>query len=329
MSSSLPLSPSIAQGNNRIQFVNVTAGIVTTIAGNAAGTSGSSGNGGQATSAYLNGPCDVAFDSVGNLAIADQSNHRIQYVNVSTGVVTTIAGISGSPGLTGNGGLATSALLNSPSSITFDALGNLAIADTVNNRIQYVSRSSRIVTTIAGSAPGASGFSGNGGPATSALLNAPGAIRYDKFGNLVISDTGNSRIQYVTSSSIITTIAGDATGFPGVTDGLGGPATSAHLFFVNGVAVDSSGNIAISDTGNSAVKYLVIGAAALAGDVFLMAGIPGVSGTSGNGGQALNAMLNNPMTATYDSRGNLVFVDVVRCERQRMRVGLPRCCARS
>src|SRR5262249_40853997 len=141
--------------NNRIQEVPattagaMTAGDMYTIAGSSAGTAGSSGDGGKATSALLNGPFDVAADPAGNVYIADSTNNRIQEVPAASGPqwgtsmtandIYTVAGqSSGASGVSGDGGPATSAYLNAPTSVTADVAGNLYIADSGNNRIQEI-----------------------------------------------------------------------------------------------------------------------------------------------------------------------------------------------
>jgi len=233
--------------NNRIRRVSVS-GIITTVAGS--GPRGFSGDGGPATAASLYYPSDVAVDSAGNLFIADFDNQRIRKVSAS-GIITTVAG-NGTQGFSGDGGPATAASLYYPSGVAVDASGNLFIADSGNSRIRKVSASG-IITTVAGSGPSgfSSGFSGDGGPATSASLGEPYHVAVDSAGNLFIADTGNSRIRKVSASGIITTVAGSGTdGFSGD----GGPAASASLSEPCGVAVDASGNLFIADTYNNRIR---------------------------------------------------------------------------
>ena len=236
----------IADTNNqRIRKVN-TSGIITTIAGN--GIPGSAGDGGAATNANLYYPSDVAVDSSGNIYIADTSNQRIRKVNTS-GIITTIAG-TGVYGFSGDGGAATSAQLRSLYGVAVDSSGNVYIADTYNYRIRKVNTSG-IITTIAGN--GISGFSGDGGAAVNAYLYNPLGVAVDSSGNVYIADTNNSRIRKVNTSGIITTIAGN--GISG-SAGDGGNAYDANLNAPWDITLDSSGNLYVSDSGNSRIRKI-------------------------------------------------------------------------
>src|SRR5438094_258876 len=172
--------------NNRVRVVN-TSGIITTVAGN--GTAGFLGDGGQATSAELNFPRQVAVDAQGNLYIADTVNHRVR--KVSGGVITTFAG-TGVAGFSGDGGAATSAQLNFPRGVALDATGNLYISED-NSHSRKVTGG--IITTIAGT--GVAGFSGDGGQAVSAQLNFPWGLAVDAGGNLYIGDYTNNRVREI------------------------------------------------------------------------------------------------------------------------------------
>jgi len=180
----------IADGSNdRIRKVALGE-TITTVAGN--GQRGYSGDGGPATAASLNGPAGVAVDAAGNLYIADYSNNRIRKVTPG-GTITTVAG-NGVRQYSGDGGPATAASLSSPSGVAVDAAGNLYIADNGNIRIRKVTPGGTI-TTVAGN--GVQGYSGDGGPATSAALNGPNSVVADAAGNLYIADTRNDRIRKV------------------------------------------------------------------------------------------------------------------------------------
>jgi uncharacterized protein (TIGR03437 family) len=245
-------------GNNRIRKVSAS-GIITTVAGGVVYAYPYPGDGGPATSATLRGPEGVAVDASGNLFIADSYNGLIRKVSAS-GIITTVAG-NGTQGFSGDGGPATSASLAGPLGVAVDGSGNLFFADSINNRIRKVSTSGIITTVVGSGATGlyTGGFSGDGGPATSALLFAPSAVAVDGFGNLFISDSGNYRIRKVSSGGIITTIAG---GLGNALYGDGGPATSAGLS-PSGVAVDASGNILIADSGDNRIREVATVAASL------------------------------------------------------------------
>ena len=189
--------------NNVIREVNLSTGVITTVAGNS--TQGSSGDNGQATSAELNNPQGVVADSHGNLFIADTGNDEIRAVNLTSGVITDVAG-GGTSGL-GDGGQATSAELNNPVGIALDGSGNLYIADLSYHRVRKVNLSTGVITTVAGT--GTSGSAGDGGPATAATMALPIAVAVDSQGNLFVADEQNLVVREVfASSGIIATYAG-------------------------------------------------------------------------------------------------------------------------
>jgi sugar lactone lactonase YvrE len=263
------------------------------------GVPGFSGDGGPATRANLNWPVGVAVDAHGNLFIADNGNARIRRVDAATGIITTVAG-DGTQGFSGDGGPATSASFSLPYGVVVDALGNLFIPDTYNNRVRRVDAASGIITTVAGD--GTEGFSGDGGPATSGSLNWPFGIALDANGNLFIADTSNNRIRRVDAvTGIITTVAGG--GNPGF-GGDGGLATSASLLLPSGAAVDNHGNLFIADTGNERICRVD----AVTGDISTVAG-DGDLGYSGDGGPAGSASLYYPHSVAVDSSGNLFIAD--------------------
>jgi trimeric autotransporter adhesin len=238
----------IADSYNQVVEKVTPDGSIKTIAGDLLnGTAGFAGDGGPAASAQLNYPGDVAVDSAGNLFIADTGNNRIRKVT-SAGIITTVAG-KGTDGYSGDGGPAASAQLSSPQGVALDAAGNLFIADTGNNRIRRVTPDGTI-TTVAGN--GTSGFSGDGGAATLAMLGSPQHIAVDTAGNLYMAESNINRIRMVTSAGIITTIAGGTYGFSGD----GGAPFSAQLATPSGVA--ASGNtLYILDAENARVRKVV------------------------------------------------------------------------
>ena len=212
------------------------------------GSAGSTGDGGAASSAQLRGPSGVAVDTARNVYISDSKNNKIRKVS-SAGIITTLAG-TGTPGNNGDGGAATSAQLHWPEGIIVDSSLNLYIADTYNNKVRKVS-STGIITTFAGTGTAARG--GDGGPATSAQLNAPVAVTIDALGNIYIADSNNNKIRKVSSTGIITTFAG--TGRSG-TSGDGGAAISARLCNPQGLVMDMFNNLYLTDFYNNRVRVV-------------------------------------------------------------------------
>ena len=225
-------------------------GSINTVAGDGLPSyAGDGGDGGKATAAKIDFPGSVAVDSAGDLFIADTDNNRIREVNAATGVITTVAG-NGTPGYSGDNGLATSAELDGPYGIAVDSHGDLFIADTYNSCIREVNASTHDISTVAGN--GNEGYSGDGGLATNAELDEPSGIAVDSSGNLFIADTYNSCIREVNASSRdISTIAGNGNeGYSGD----GGAATNAELDGPGGVAVDAGGDMFIADTYNDRIR---------------------------------------------------------------------------
>lgn len=332
-------------GNNRIveiaasartQFgIAMTAGYAYDVAGSAIGTAGSSGDGGAATSALLNGASGIIVDASGNLYIADWGNNRVQEVSASTGHISTIAGSSaGTAGHTGDGAAATSALLDEPSQLGLDSSGDLYIADSGNNRVQEIAAATGTqhgismtkgdIYTIAGNASGTAGYSGIGGTATSADLEGMSGLAASGAGDVYLTDAFDCTALEVPASSgtyrditmtanHIYLVAGDGT--CGHT-GNSGLATSAELNYPMGVAVDSSSDLYVGDTDDSRVQEIPAAngtqwtQAMTAGHVYTIAGsATGSAGYSGDGGKASSARLYYPVTVTVDSDGNVFIPD--------------------
>jgi len=279
-----------------INATNLPSGLeITTMAGN--GTFAYTGDGGPATSATLKGPFGMALDSVGDLFIADVGNGCIRKVDTN-GIITTVAG-NGTNGFSGDGGNAKNAMLNQPQDVALDAVGNMYIADTVNIRIRKVDTNG-VISTIAGN--GTSGYSGDGGSATNAMLYSPQFLAMDAAGNLFTSgflaEGAPSYVRKVDTNGIITTVAGNGTnGFSGD----GGAATNAELSGSLGLAVDVVGDLFIADFFNYRIRKVDTN-----GIITTFAGNGGNS-YSGDGGQATNAGLARPLCVAVDPAGNLFF----------------------
>jgi sugar lactone lactonase YvrE len=282
----------IADSNNhRVRKVSA-GGTITTIAGGGPGFSGDSG---PATSAFLDHPNDVAVDAQGYVYVTTQESvYRVS----AGGLLTRLAGTL-VPGFSGDGGPASAAQLSSPDGVEVDGHGNVYIADRNNNRVRKVTASGTI-STIAGT--GVAGFSGDGGPATSAKLNTPEGVAVDGHGNVYISDRANARVRKVSASGTITTVAGN--GKQGVV-AVGGRATSVPLYNPWGVAVDAQGNLYV-DTDFNVYKV------SPGGKITKLAGLDPnlLSKGSGDGGPAASSTLAHAAALAFDGHGNLYIADV-------------------
>jgi RHS repeat-associated protein len=312
--------------------VSMTAGRMYTVAGQANGTSGTGGDGGAPTSAYLNAPASVAFDSSGNMYIADGGNNRVQEIyesgstwgeTMTAGDIYTVAGnASGTSGISGDGGASRYAYLWNPTSVSTDSSGNVYIADSNNNRVQGmapaagtlfgVTAAAHGIYTIAGSATGTAGNTGDTGTDTSSLLDGP----QDAFvsgGNLYIADALNNRVREIAgtghtewgvsmTASHIYGIAGNGTA--GYTGDLGA-ATSAEMNDPLQVALDGGGSLFVADANNNRMRkvnsstYLIT----------TYAGNGGTSDTIGNSGPATQAALKAPLQEAFDAQGDVYIAD--------------------
>jgi trimeric autotransporter adhesin len=314
-----------------LRLRKVSNNVISTAAGN--GLLSYGGDGGAAASAQLNAPQGVAIDPSGNVYIADTNNNSIRRV-ASNGVISTVAGSGFSGGAAPGSG---SNQFYGPRGMASDSSGDIYIADTQNSRVVELLGSGGFVTVAGNETPG---YSGDGGPATSAELANPSAVAVDHSGNLYIADFSNNRIRKVSPSGTITTIAGN--GFSGYT-GDGGPATSAEINLAQGVAVDGSGNVYIADTGNNALRQVtpagvihtiasIVSPVAVTtdslGNVYVSDGsslvyevypfsspivvtIAGKASTgyTGDGGLGTSAQLNGPTGLAVDSFGDVYVAD--------------------
>jgi sugar lactone lactonase YvrE len=287
----------IADTSNR-RIRKVSGGTITTLAGGGNGCTqetDSVGDGCPPTAALLSSPNGVAVDSAGNIIIADSGDYRIrEVVGGVGGVINTVAG-NGISGYMGDGQAATSAEINYSYGVAVDSSSNIYIADTQNCAIRKVAAG--IITTVAGNH--ICSYSGDGGQATNAEIYYPYGVGVDGPGNLYIADHYNERIREVSTSGIITTVAGNGGyGYSGD----GGPATSAALTYPDGIAVDFAGNFYFADSGNYRIRKVSSGViSTIAGN--------GYASYSGDGGQATGAQFSNPSGLAVDSVGNLYIAD--------------------
>jgi hypothetical protein len=352
----------IADGGDRIRFVaafsatefgqSMTVGDIYTIVGN--GTAGYTGDTGPATSAEMNnGPGffgipggGLAFDGAGNLAIADSLNNVVRMVenagvhthfnqSMTAGDIYTIAGTgtacSPSTAACGDGGAASSAKLNEPLGVAFDATEDLAVADTEDQRVRFVVQGASTfggtpvtvndIYTVAGTGSTGSGCTGVNLPATSLALSLPIGISFTPSGGIVVGDTNDACVRFVSNTSTgyictpiaagdMCTIAGDGTfGFVGD----GGTANAAELRGPQGASVGTDG-LAIADTQNSRVRFVPTASGSLfggfktAGDIYTVAG-NGSTGFSGDGLPATGTELSTPTGVAVAPQGGFAIGD--------------------
>ena len=237
---------------------------------------------------------DVAVDVGGNLYVAAGTPQLLRIS--STGSVSLFAGATNEPGFWGDGAPASQARLNSPSGLALAPDGSLYIADTGNFRVRKLSPAG-IISTVAGA--GSGGTTGEGIPATAIKLLGPTALALESNGNLLVADQPANRVRRITPLGTITTAAGTGTaGYNGE-----GAATAIQLNMPGGLATDASGNVYIADTANHRIRKLTPD-----GYLITIAGC-GLRGYAGDGGAAIDALLDSPAGLALDRNGSLYVAD--------------------
>ncbi|MFZ0392986.1 MAG: chitobiase/beta-hexosaminidase C-terminal domain-containing protein, partial [Terracidiphilus sp.] len=279
------------QNTNEPQFVYNVAGT---------GQTGYNGDGVPATQADVNSSAATATDSAGNVYIADTDNNRIRKVSAATGLISTFAG-TGTSGYSGDGGLPTAAELNSPSGLAVDSSGNVYIADTGNSLIREVSQSTGDITTYAGMV-----VSGEPVYECAAGVNAfglPRGIAFDSSGDLYVADPACSVVWKVATGTQSVTVFAGEPGRSGYNGDLR-PPTQALLNQPLSVALDSSGDVYIADLGNNRVREVE------GGDVILTVAGNGNFGSTGDGGPATAAEIEEPFAVALDSSANVYIASL-------------------
>jgi len=301
------------RGNFVVRRVDALSGVITTIAGTGLFTGQVVGNaapaplgdGGAATSATFGNLGDLAVDAAGAVIVCDSGNACVRKF-VPGGTIATIAGTPGNSAFGGDGvvGGALSAKFNAPTGVTIDGSGAVFIGDSGNRRVRRLGLDAT-VTTIAGSGSGGNtGFTGDGGPATSAQIGSLGALTFDKSGSLLVACIGaNSvrKVDVVSLSPVMTTIAGNG-GADVIGDG--GPATGSTLSAPRDLALAATGDVLILDAGHRRIRRID----AATGFIDTIAG-DGLVGFVGDRGPKQGGVLSNPGGASFDAAGNLYVAD--------------------
>ena len=272
------------------------SGIITTLAGT--GERGYTGDGGPATAALLSEPFMCAFDTAGNLYVAEAMNHCIRRVDRETGVIATIAG-TGAVGYSGDGEPATVATFNQPYSLQVDARGDVYVVDRLNYVIRKIDAATGIITSVAGT--GEQAYGGDGRQAVHAKFREPNDCFLDGGGGLLITDVQDQRVRRLDlASGIITTFAGNGAK---ERHGDGLLATEASILGARAVCVDRAGNTYIAEREGNGIRKVNAN-----GVMSTVAGT-GEFGYSGDGGPALAATFGGPKAIRCDHDGNLLVVD--------------------
>lgn len=292
----------VVDNTYRIRRIDPSSGYISTVIGinGTPGPAGYNGDGGPAVNAKIQDVRQIAFDSSGNLYFTEYISCIVRKIDVSTGIVTAIAGTGSCTDSNGDGGAATAAHFKYPYGLAIASNGDMYVSEYYGCRVRKITKATGLISTYAGT--GTCGLSGDGGAATSAQLSAATSqIALDTAGNLYIADQSNYRVRKVDTSGNISTFAGTVNGG---SSGDGGPAASAVLNNVKGVATDASGNVYV--TNNASVRKIDT-----SGTITTYAGNPTTAGFGGDGGPATasSAKFSTPFAVTLNSAGDLFVAD--------------------
>ncbi len=295
------------RADHRIRRVS-PSGVITTIAGT--GRPGFTGDGGPATEATFRRPWSIRLDGKGNLFVVDYDNARIRKIDLTTGIITTVAG-DGTLTFSGENVLATQSGMT-PYDLAIDPSGNIYYADTFNHRIRKIGATDGKVQSVAGY--GTPGFSGNSGPATQVALNYPTGVALDAQQNVYIADQSNHRVRKVIAlTGIMTTIAG--TGIADIS-GNGGQATAARILYPTSLAIESNGDIIIG--GLIDVRRVVVATGIIRNVVQYQVDY----GFGGDGGVSDQARFSSIGSVAVAPNGDILIADTTNYRVRRVRAGI-------
>ncbi|HZY78292.1 MAG TPA: T9SS type A sorting domain-containing protein [Cyclobacteriaceae bacterium] len=278
---------------NRIRKIDHTTSIISTIAGS--GVYGFSGDNGPATSAKLYSPHALLLDGDGNIIFTDRWNNRVRKINMTTGIITTIAG-NGGTNNNGDGGLATSAQLNDVLGLDLDNNGDVIF--TSGHKIRKIDHVTGIITTIAGN--GGQGSAGDGGPAIDAQLLSPYAIKTTSDGSIYIADYSIQTIRKIDGDGIITNFAGKGQGVVKYAGSSGGGVFFSQPF---ALTLAPNGDLYVGSYGQVTRIDMT------SKEMYTVSGSGSPQGSTGDGGAAIDARLAYPFGITFNAAGDLLISD--------------------
>ena len=285
-----------------LSYNAISQGIITTFAGNAVlvcRSGAAAGDGGPAYTASLCSPYDVAIDDSDNVYYCDFATYKVRKITVATGIISLIAG-NDTSGYNGDNIPAIHSMLNNPRGLAVDHAGNVYIADASNVRIRKVTKSTGIITTIAGT--GVLGYNGDNIRADTAMITGILGIATDDSNNIYISDNGNYSVRKISATTgMITRVVGNGSGSIPIENSL---ATQTPLLSIWGISLDKHRNIYIADASHNKI-YKVD---AVTNRIHTFAGT-GMQGFSGDNGPATQAALNFPNFVKTDTSGNVYISD--------------------